>query len=356
MSDQTDAAFPDEAHLGASPTLPLKGNEKKAKPAREGGAGGKRRRGGAVWIIVGIVVVVLLAFTPILRTAFVKTPRDRIGLSYGGGPIEGNHFQRIIEPGSSLQFNGIFDQLYLYPSDQRSYIISAGPESTEGSPDYVAAPTSDRVQVQFQVAIYFKLNTNPEVLQQFHEEIGLRYQAYGSAGWARAIQEIFQPQVEGAIQEEARSSTVADLYGDADRLAEVQQAVQTRLSERLEQSLGARFFCSPSFSTGEECGDMAFVIKRVDVPDNVAKAFEGNRTSEIAIKTKQNEVEQRKQEAEGIAALADALDATGGQYPLLKAIESGQINFWVLPQDGGVTLQAPSDAAATTTTAPAAGN
>ena len=30
---------------------------------------------------------------------------------------------------------------------------------------------------------------------------------------------------------------------------------------------------------------------------------------------------------------------------LLKAIESGKINFWVLPDDGGVNLTAPTDAA-----------
>lgn len=347
MSDPKDTSFPDEAHLGASPTLPLKSGGKGAKAtgsstdAGSSGGGGRRRRGGGALLVVGLVVVVVLAFTPVLRGAFVKTPRDRIGISYGGGPIEGSHFQKIVEPGSALMFNGIFDQLYLYPSDQRSYIISAGPESTEGAPDYVTAPTSDRVQVQFQVALYFKLNTNPAELRQFHEEIGLRYQAYGGSGWSRAIQEIFQPQVESAIQEEARRSTVADLFGDADRLAELQEAVQGRLSQRLEQSLGGRFFCSPSFRTGGECGDLSFVIKRLDVPENVAKAFEGNRTSEIAIQTRENEVEQRRLEAEGIDALADALASSGDQYTLLKAIESGQINFWVLPESGGVTLQAP---------------
>ena len=44
------------------------------------------------------------------------------------------------------------------------------------------------------------------------------------------------------------------------------------------------------------------------------------------------------------------LPMLGGVLCLLKAIESGQINFWVLPEGGGVTLQAPDGA-----TSPGAG-
>lgn len=340
MTDAHDEL--DDAPIGAAATIPLKGSDREKRPSKER-TGRRRRGGGGLGLLVVVLIAVLaLALVPLLQGAFAKTPKDRIGISYGGGPIEGNHFQKIVEPGSALFFNGLFDSLYLYPSDQRSYIISDGPESTEGAPDFVRAPTSDRVQVSFQVALYYKLNTDD--LRAFHEELGLRYRGYTASGWARLIRETFQPQVESAIQEEARRSTVADLFGDADRLAEVQGNVQERLSERLEQALGQRFFCGPSFRSGGECSDVAVVIKRVDVPDSVALAFEANRTSEIAVVTKQNEIAQREAEAESIAALNDALAGSNGQYTLLKAIESGKINFWVLPDDSGVTLQAPDGA------------
>ena len=38
------------------------------------------------------------------------------------------------------------------------------------------APSKDRVQIEFQVAVYFKLNTDQ--LQPFHEQLGLQYKAY----------------------------------------------------------------------------------------------------------------------------------------------------------------------------------
>src|SRR5687768_13975878 len=92
------------------------------------------------------LALVLLALVPVVASAFKKTPRDRIGISYGGGPFEATHFQRIVQPGSGLSFNGFFDALYLYPADQVNYIISK--DSNVGAsqtPDSVVAPTQDRV-------------------------------------------------------------------------------------------------------------------------------------------------------------------------------------------------------------------
>jgi len=342
----TDTTGPDEgAPIGAAATLPVAGKGRRrgaggspagSKPTKQRG-----RRASTVFVVGGVAAVVLLALLPALGTAFVKTPRDRVGISYGGGPIEGSHFQKVVEPGSGLFFNGIFDQLYLYPADQQSFIISPGSESSSNT-DYVRAPSSDRVQVSFQVALYFKLNTNR--LREFHEELGLRFSAYTEKGWDTMIRQTFQPQVESAIQQETRRYTVAELFGDADKLESIQASVQTTISNRLERALGQRFFCGPDFAAGGECSEVAFVIKRIDLPDSVVAAFESNRTSGIAVQTKRNEIAQREAEAESIAALNEALAGSEGQYTLLKAIESGQINFWVLPNDGGVTLQTPDTA------------
>jgi regulator of protease activity HflC (stomatin/prohibitin superfamily) len=185
------------------------------------------------------------------------------------------------------------------------------------------------------LAVYFRLNTDE--LRSFHEKVGLKYGAYTTDGWNRLMEDIFRQQLESAVQEETRRHPVAGLYGDADLLLEVQNNIQATLSERLEAAMGGQYFCSPAFEPGGTCGDPTFVIKKVKVPEDVAAAFEANRTSEIAIQTKANEVAQREEEAKGIAALG----VSGDVYALLKAIESGAVDFWVLPKDGGVALQAP---------------
>jgi regulator of protease activity HflC (stomatin/prohibitin superfamily) len=307
---------------------------------RAGRAGRERWRPtgprSAWWLVLIPVLLVGLALAPTFLSGLKKTPRDRVGISYGGGPFEGVHFQRIVQPGSNLFFNGFFDTLYLYPSDQVNYIVSDEQGSrAQATPDVVVAPTRDRVQASYQVAVYFKLNTDE--LQDFHEELGLRYEAYTTDGWNDLINETFRQQIENALQEETRKVDVADLVGNADLLVDLQGNVQAKLTQRLEEALGRQFFCAPTFRPGGDCGDPTFVIKRVDIPTSVAKAFEDVRTSDIQIQTKENEVRQREAEARAIAALG----LTGQEYDVLKGIESGRITFWVLPDDSGVTISGP---------------
>jgi regulator of protease activity HflC (stomatin/prohibitin superfamily) len=335
--------------LGASASLPAESRRGRAK------RGGRGERPGARplrSLVVILVVVVALAAIPLLASGFEKTPKDRVGISYGGGPIEGAQFQKVVEPGSALFFNGFFDQLYLYPADQQNYIVSeARNEGSRPGVDAVVAPSKDRVQIAYQLAVYYRLNT--DALRAFHEQFGLKYSAYTNDGWNRLIEDTFRPQLENAVQAETRRHGAAEIYGDADLLLEIQDNIQATFSERLQLAMGGRFFCAPTFQPGGECGDPTFSIKKVKVPESVAAAFETNRTSEIAIQTKANEVEQRKLEAQGI----EALGVSGDVYATLKAIEAGGIDFWVLPQDGGVSIQTPgSDASAPADAAPAGGN
>lgn len=291
------------------------------------------------WLAIAAVVVALAFAGPFVK-GWKKTPKNRIGISYGGGPFESAHYQRTVQPGSSLFFNGFFDPLYLYPSDQQNYIISKKQGvGAQKSPDSVVAPTKDRVQVTYEVALYFKLNT--DLLRQFHEQLGLRYSAYTGAGWYNLIRDTFRQQIENALQEETRKVNVADLFGNAELLVQLQNQVQAKISQRLKEALGAPFFCAPTFEPGGKCGDPTFIIKSVTIPPSVAKAFQANRTSEIQILTKQNEIKQRQAEAEAIRALG----LSGLEYDLLKAIESGAIKFWVLPNSGGVTITGPSTGA-----------
>jgi hypothetical protein len=124
-------------------------------------------------------------------------------------------------------------------------------------------------------------------------------------------------------------------------LSQIQGQVQCSLKDRLVNALGEDYFCGPKFKPGGKCSDPTFVIKKADIPKEVVQAFQDNRTSEVQILTKQNEIQQREAEAQAIAAL----NISGQEYVLLRGIESGQIKFWVVPSENGLTLQAPSGAA-----------
>jgi regulator of protease activity HflC (stomatin/prohibitin superfamily) len=329
--------------------------------AADGSGGGSGRTGASKRlprigpgksILAVVIAIVLLALVPSFASGLKKTPRDKVGISYGGGPFEGAHYQRIVQPGSSLFFSGFFDPLYLYPADQRNYIISKvkGQGSTPG-PDSVIAPSSDRVQLDYQVAVYFKLNTDR--LRDFHEEFGLKYKAYTTDGWNQFIQDTFRQQIENTLQEETRRYQVADLFGNDKLLVELQDASQRLLSQRLVAALGEKYFCSPTFRPGGPCDDPTFIVKTIDIPPSVITAFAARVTSKVLIEAKQNEAVQRTEEAKGINALAGALQAAGHDYTILKAIESGNIKFWVLPSDStGVTITGPDTGTTTTPSAP----
>ncbi len=338
--DEEVLAFGDDEEtdmLGASATIAVGAESKRAG---RGPRAPRGRRSLLRSILVVVIPIVVLGFVPLLWSSLEKTPRDKVGISYGGGPIEGSHFQRIVQPGSALFFNGFFDTLYLYPADQQNYIISKVTTEGEAGVDFIAAPSKDRVQVQYQIATYFKLNTDR--LRKFHEELGLKFRAYTTDGWNDLIHNTFRQQIEAAVQQETRRYDVADLFADSDLLTSLQQELQSSVTEKLRRALGEDFFCAPTFKPDGECGPITLIIKKIDIPDNVARAFEDNRVSLAAIQTKKNEIEQREAEAQAIAVLNEALSESGDAYVLLKAIERGTINFWVLPTDlGGLTLQAP---------------
>ena len=128
---------------------------------------GKKLAAGAVAATALVVPVATWMVTE-------KTPADKVALSYGGGPFEGNQFQREVQPGSSLVFNGIFDKWYEYPVTLRNYIVSSSvDEGDKESFDVIKTSDSDGVEEQIELTVSFRLKE--ELVRKFHERLGLKY-------------------------------------------------------------------------------------------------------------------------------------------------------------------------------------
>jgi regulator of protease activity HflC (stomatin/prohibitin superfamily) len=300
-------------------------------------------------IIVGIVAVFFLLAT-LFMWPFEKVPNGYVGLSYGGGLVEGQHFQGEKYGPTSLFFNGFGDHLFLYPATQRNYIISLNAaEGDRNEADSITALNADGVEVQYEVAVYFKLNLDK--LQEFHQNIGLKYHAWcdGGAvncsdGWENMLNDSFRQQLENALQKVTRGYKT-DAFLQTDTLNTIQASVAGSLKENVNAVLGDDYFCGPAYVQGTgACPDFELVLKKPTLPQAVTDRYSEVQQSLITIQTKENEVKQAELQAEAIDKLNKALSSaqSADAYVLLKAIESGKINFWVIPQGGNLTLQTPT--------------
>lgn len=303
----------------------------------------------------GIALVVFLVVW-LFASPFAKVPNGYIGLSYGGGIFEGQHFQGEHSGPTSLFFNGPGDHLYLYPTTLRNYIISsvASEGDREGS-DSIVALDSEGVPVTYEVAVYFKLNV--DLAAQFHTSIGLKYHAWCdsgatncSDGWEEMLNATMRQQLENALQAASRTHTTSEFL-QTETIRLIQGQIEANLKDNVNKVLGdgddAEYFCGPDYVAGsDECPDFSLVIKTATLPQDVVTEYQNVQESKIAIETKRNEVVQAELEAEAIEKRQKALESCGETCVLYEAIKAGSIDFWVIPSgQEGLNLTLPTKGA-----------
>ena len=152
-----------------------------------------------------------------------------------------------------------------------------------------------------------------------------------------ASQDTFRQQIENALQEETRRHAVAELFGDADVLDTVQTAIQRTIARQLIAALGQPVLLRPEPpAPARECGPITFVIKRIDIPTSVQAAY--------------NAIADPHERGPGDRGPLRGPRGLACHYPQLKAIESGQVTFWVLPDGANVVVPGPRDGPTTPTT------
>ena len=269
-----------------------------------------------------IVVVAFFVAIGFLFGAFASTPVDKIGLHYSGGPIDGTKFQKLVEPGSGTRFLGFLDNLVLLPVTQRDYIVSLHPEEGDrGGADSILAPAKGGVEMQFEIAAYFTLNTSPQVVRRFYERVCVKFACDTEAGWDQMLNNNFRKPIEQAIQEQVRQHSVNELYagegsaaveGAAEPLlVKIQEDIASDLKENVNRILGGDYFCGPTFNRAQPdvCPDFEFqIISATPTSDAVKASFADNAASQQAIITAQNKASAKVAEAEGQRKSQEALN------------------------------------------------
>lgn len=250
---------------------------------------------------------------------------DEVGLHFSGGPIEGRKFQRIINPGSGSTILGIADDVFWLPVGQRNYIVSKKAQDGDRPvPDFIRVPTKGGVMMDFEISVYFKLNTSTNdikdfkggTLRKFYEEICRKYKCDTEDGWDKMLNDNFRKIIETSMRQKVFNFGVEELYANADSgasgtgdaIQKIQEEIAQALKDNVNSSLGGNYFCGPTFEReGDECPAFQFIINSATPADeNVINSFEAQRIAANEVITAENKAKSREAEARGTAAVKKA--------------------------------------------------
>ncbi|WP_329481852.1 SPFH domain-containing protein [Kribbella sp. NBC_01484] len=299
-------------------------------------------------VIGGLIVAVIVIIVLFNIFNFASTDTNRIGLHYGGGVVEAKKFKSIIPPGSTNKLIGPGDTLYTYPIDQRSYIIGGDAADTDAA-DEVTVVSKDNVRLGVRVQVYFTLNRDKDVIKSFHERIGLKTEAYEERGWNDMLQSYFRPQIDRALAAVATNYGWAELYNNESKKATFQTAAAQEFTRLLPAAVGGDYFCGPSYNGSNDCGELSFTIQKPTPLDKgIIDGLEAKQRAELAKATQEQKNQQVNVELQSVKQQVAMLGAQG--YLLKTAIESGKIQFMVIPQNGNVSIPVPTTPTTPTTT------
>jgi hypothetical protein len=289
---------------------------------------------------LALVALALMAVTGTGCSA--QAPVDQIGLYYTGGPLQGPHFKRVILPGSGSNVLGFGDGVAWLPAGQRNYIVSK--KSNEGDrqeADFIRVPAQGGVLMDFEVSVYFKLNTHTDdipkyrggTLRRFYEVICKKYNCDSGSGWDQMLNDNFRKIIEASMRQKVFSFSVDELYanavgpasGNRDAILAIQEEIAGKLKENINTTLGGEFFCGPTFDRSRpECPPFQFIVNSAEPADQgVRNSFSAQRVAANGVITAENNAKAQKAAAEGTAAAQNALKGNlSSEYLELQRIEA----------------------------------
>jgi regulator of protease activity HflC (stomatin/prohibitin superfamily) len=289
----------------------------------------------AIGGFIAAAVLLFLSFWYISNSSNMDI--GHVGMVYSAGPLDSNKYIKTLAPGSSRKVvaRHPFDwwnKVYSYPVTQRDYIISSNPnEGDVSGVDEISFPSKDRVNTTYNVALYFDINTDENIkgfsggmLQKFHERIGVKYEAWTPEGWNAMLRAKFRKPLESALQQETSKYTSDEIYGD--KKFQIEKDISAVIDDRIVDLLGDKYF-----------KNFKLKITKAEPPESVKDAYNKTRSAQIGVQEQKQLTEQAKEQAKQAITLREAIKGDPN-YAVIKAIESGKVQFMVIPQGSPVSI------------------
>lgn len=228
-----------------------------------------------------------LPVAAVVLAGCAATEPDQAGLQYGAGPIEATKFAACVEPGQREQL-GIFDNFYAYPAGTRTYTF-------DDPGDRAVVDVADKDGQPLTVAgiLTFSLTGDCEALQKFHERIGLKYGASekGVAQWGDLLDDYLGQPLRSAMRDAAADYTWRELYSDAAKRTEWENAVKELLPEYVADLAQGAYFTGFTLlvQTPQPGGGLLRQIEEQNTQAERLNTIEAQKTAQAA------EIEQMRQ-------------------------------------------------------------
>jgi regulator of protease activity HflC (stomatin/prohibitin superfamily) len=316
-------------------------------------------------ILAFVVVLLVFIVAGPWAMAFNSTDAGHVAIVRAGGWFGGNGIIGIIDPAHKVTNTGLYTTLHEYPSQQRTYTISADPKQGDApGVDVVSTPSSDGVQMGIEGTVYYQLNLDHGVLTKFDNVYGTRayafnndsYHAYdGDDGWGAFMNTQVRPTIDSAIRQAVADHACSELNAtcalvkDSTQLASLAKgqstnvnyaAVESTINADLARDINAQLGADPNNPKTWYLTGIRFTLRKADIPQNVQDAANNALAAFAQVSQKQAEVQQAQLDAQANAARQQGYNAcpTCQIIDELKALPPNLTTY--APGAGGVAVGA----------------
>jgi len=270
------------------------------------------------------IFVALALILGLAGCSSINTQADEAGLHYSGGSLSSATFENCV--GSSTRnYDGPSDSHYKYPAGQRTFSFT-GRVGSEAPP--ITVTTNDGQELSVPGFVTFTLNTSCQALRDFHEKVGIKYQAYTDAGWAEFLNDYLYVPLAASMNEASLQGNWQDLYSKAEVQTAFEQQVKADLPSEVKDALGEDFITINSVSIEKPRPGQGLI-------DGLAAKEEARLQNEA--QEQRNAVNRTKYDSFKDCRQAGISEDT---CLVLKLAEDGDIDFLPVPSGTGVNLNA----------------
>lgn len=242
-------------------------------------------------------------------------------LIYSGGVTQEKVFESVLPAGSTNEIVGLGSTSTCYNTDQRTFI---GGDGAGADVEPIVIVSQDQQQLGSEFEAYFTLNQNVDVLRAFHENLGVKTEAWTPEGWDRLLAQYFKPSIERALESAALEYEMIPLYSSEAARRDFAASTIRDFQRNLDEVIGGNYFCGPEHQSPEDpCGNITLAVGRPTILNQeTVQALEIEPKNRALLAAQEVENQRIQKELEATAAQVELYGQCG--YAYIRGVEAAQ--------------------------------